>query len=176
MKKSWPLRRPTNPHHGHTLVEMMVVIALLVLLVSLISVPGDFLNRMLVRAQVEKLQAACRYLQRRAMAEGKQLTLQFDRHTDSYRCDTQHNTLPKQVTFGILPGTKGPPSSPTHPLASPITFEHDRITFGADGIMQSGTVYLTDTSHRCLYALTAGVGTISHLRTYCYRTSWQLLS
>jgi len=163
-----------NTQSAHTLIELLVVVALLVLLVTLISVPGEFLSRMMVRAEVEKLRTACRYLQRRAMAEGKQMTLQFNRHTNSYGCQDEANTLPSQVVFGTLPSAKGPPSSPTRPLTSPITFEGDHITFGPEGAMQAGAVYLADRHKQCLYGLTASVGNM-HLRTYCHRTRWHLL-
>ena len=69
----------------------------------------------------------------------------------------------------------GPPSNPTRPLVKPVTFKNETITLYADGIVESGTVYITDSDHTVLYAVSSGVGHTSLLRLYKYQGSWELI-
>ena len=167
------MRRCLQP--AHTLIELLVVIAIIALIATIAGTSRHFIHRTFVRAEIEKLRTICTYLQQQAMASGSTRRLQFERTTNSYQFDDEKQTLPPQVQFGVLPDAKGPPSSPSHPLTSPITFEQDQILFQPDGILKPGTVYLVGKESKTLYALSVGIGTISYLRTYCYTGRWHPL-
>jgi hypothetical protein len=130
----------------------------------------------MVKAEVDKLRAACRYMQYMAMINNKEYILTFDRKKNTYAYNNFTENLPKQVIFDVLPGIKGPPSGSKGLVNSAITFTHDRITFYPSGIVQSGTVYLTDASHQFLYALSCSVAQASYIRTYTYQGVWRLIS
>ena len=160
---------------GLTLVEMLVVLALVAFLFTLSSSNFSFFHRITVRAQLEQLQMVCRHLQQRAMTLNQQQELMFDEVTNSYSFGKQTTVLPHFVRFGVLPGVKGPPATPTTALSHPITFKKNRIVFHPDGIISPGTVYLMDTNNRFLYALSCGVAQVSFLRLYRYRNGWEQL-
>jgi len=165
----------TRAHRAHTLIELLVVIAIIAFIAMLSGVPGQFLRRTLVRAEVEKLRTICTYLQRRAMATGAPQTLRFNCAANTYQLENEQHTLPAQVRFGILPDVKGPPASPSQPLTAATTFDRSQIVFQPDGAVQSGAVYLTETGNRYLYALTIGAGATPYVRTYCYTGQWHPL-
>lgn len=160
---------------GFTLVELMISIALCAFVITLTIVNVSFLNRGLVRSEVDKLFATCMYLQQRALTTGQQQILSFDTKNNSYNFTGKNCTLRPPVIFGFVPDTKGPPSSPSKKIKKPITFKEERILFSTNGAISSGTVYLTDVQKKSLYALSNGIAQISHLRKYCYSSKWNLL-
>lgn len=93
----------------------------------------------------------------------------------SYRYGNHDRTLTAGVDFGALSAIQGPPAQPTHGITQPVTFQKNTIIFYPSGIISSGTIYLTDASHSCCYALSNGVASISFLRRYVYRKTWQLM-
>jgi hypothetical protein len=155
---------------------VLVVLALVAFLFTLSSSNISFFHRITVRAQLESLQMECRHLQQRAMTLNQQQELIFDRATNSYTFGQQRIALPHFMRFGVLPGVKGPPATPTHVISHPITFKKDRIVFHPDGIISPGTVYLVDTNNQFLYALSCAVAQVSFLRLYRYRNGWEQLT
>lgn len=161
---------------GFTLIELMITVALCALVLTLTFVNVSFLNRGIVRSEAEKLYSACMYLQQCALTNNAQQELMFDREENKYTYAGRTETLHAPVEFGVMPHIKGPPSSPSHPIKSPITFNERKILFYPDGIISSGTVYLTDRKKQFLYALSSGIGSVSHLRVYRYTGKWELMS
>jgi prepilin-type N-terminal cleavage/methylation domain-containing protein len=161
--------------HGFSLIELMITITLCVLIVTITVVNVSFLHRGTVRSEVEKLYSACMYLQQRALCSGQECILEFDEIHERYRFDGKVEQFDAAVHFGVPPGVKGPPSEPRNLVTSPITFAGTRIIFYPDGVISSGTVYLTDTKRSTVYALSSAVAQISHLRKYSYTDSWKLL-
>lgn len=160
---------------GFSLLECGIVLALLVLVLTLHVVQIPFLNRYIVRSEIEKMYAVCKYLQQYAMINRQQQELIFDITKNEYYFHEKKERLPKQVVFGFLSGAKGPPSSALSSIVKPITFDHQRIIFYPDGIVQAGTVYLVDCDKQFMYALSNGVAQISYLRKYKYDGTWLLL-
>ena len=152
------------------------MLAVIALMVALTSSHGTFLSRMLARAELEHLYSVCYYLQRKALMQHAPQRLSFDRQRNSYTACGKEYRLPKHVQFGTAPGVKGPPSSPSLLVTRPITFTGDHIMFHPDGIMQSGTIYLTDIHRSCSYALSCAVSPVSYLRKYQYTDAWHLIS
>lgn len=130
----------------------------------------------LVRSDLDTLSMVCRYAQQHAMTTNQQQIIQVDIVQNRYSINGRTYHLSPGVCFGIISGAKGPPGHPTNLLANPITFAQQQIVCSAHGIISSGTVYLTDTQHTVLYALSNAVSHISYLRRYVYKDSWQLLS
>jgi type II secretion system protein H len=168
--------RTRNTTHGFTLVEVMVVIALIALLAVLSIATVSFLTKSIVRTELDRLYMTCTYLQQSAQVDGQDQYLVFDQHNHRYSFEGQTYQLPPQVVFGVLPGVKGPPSAAHHSIANPITFAHNTIIFHPDGIVQPGTVYLTDIHKKVLYALSCSVTQVSYLRRYEYDGSWKRVS
>lgn len=52
---------------GFTLIELMIVIALFLLIVTLGMIQFSFLDNTIVHAEVDKLAATCSYLQQKAI-------------------------------------------------------------------------------------------------------------
>lgn len=169
--KYLPWQRVNNKG-GFTLIELSIVIALCALIVTLSGAHIFFLERIVVRAELELLYVTCYMLQHSAMMLGKPQTLTFDRTNNSYRYKTSEYKLPAHVSYGVASGVKGPPSTPNYVIANPITFKENKITFTPDGIIQPGAVYLTDRHHRCTYALSCAVSQVSYLRKYQYTNAW----
>ena len=86
--------------------------------------------------------------------------------------------LPEVIKFGFLLGAKGPPSSPSTPINSGITFKkvEDNVykaLFYADGKIQAGTVYLIDKDQQFMMALTCPISQVSCIRKYrCDSGKW----
>ena len=161
---------------GFSLIETMIVIALIALIMGLVGANYAFLNRILVRSEVEKLYTICRYLQHCAVVKNRPQELRFDRANNTYTYNEQRHTLSRHVTFGFLPNTKGPPSSPNATVQNPITFVQKKITFYPEGVISSGTVYLVDSSQQYMYALSSPISQVSYLRKYQYNNGWKLIA
>jgi len=161
---------------GFTLIEVTITLALFFLIVYLIVANVSFLDRNIVRAEADKLCNVFRYLQRCAMVSNSNHEMIFDEKNNQYSFGDRTYKLSKKVNFGVSDSVKGPPSSPNKIIKSPITFKRNRIIFTPDGIMGSGTIYLTDVDRNFLYAVTVSVAKVSYIRKYLYNCKWILLS
>ena len=160
---------------GFTLIELAIVLALFLLLTIFTQINFNFLDRMILHTEIEKLYSICRYLQQCALVNNKQQELVFSQDNKCYRHNNHDEKLSAKVSFGFIPGTKGPPASANKLIQKSITFANNRIIFYPTGIISAGTVYLTDQAKQIMYALSNGVSQISFLRTYRYNNSWQPL-
>jgi len=158
-----------------TLVELMVSLALFSILIVLAITNTSFMQQSLVHSEIDKLYTIAHYLQRRAQLTHKDQVLQFDRYGRSYSFNGRKELLAKGIEFGTLATIKGPPSTPTHEITNPITFNGERITFKPQGIMQPGTVYFVHKELNCAYALSCAVAQVSFLRKYRYDKRWLLM-
>lgn len=160
---------------GFTLIELMIVLALCMLGATLVFQSRSLFHETGIRVEQDLLYATCLYLQQSAMMNNEEVILAFDHDaSQGYSFEGTERSLYPQVRFGVIPGVKGPPSSPTKELRSGITFRKKCITFYPDGIIDAGTVYLTDTDNHYLYALSSGVGAVSYLRRYRFEERWLL--
>lgn len=157
---------------GFTLIELMIVVSLVALLAVLATANLSFLDRLIVRSEIEKLHTIARYLQRCAITENKTYHLTFDEHNNAYNYENHHETLSPHIAIGIIPEALGPPASADKPIRQSVTFQNKRITFYPTGIMSAGTVYLIDRTKQCMFALSNAVSQISYLRLYQYDGTW----
>ena len=111
------------------------------------------------------------------MLSNKQQDVYFDIANNRYTFNGTVCTLPSQIMFGVIPGVKGPPSLPKKLVAKPITFKGSRISFFPEGIISSGTIYVTDRYKKFLYAISCSVSQVSYLRKYAFNDNkWVLIS
>jgi hypothetical protein len=159
-----------------SLIEVTISLALFVFLATLYIIHGSYLQRLLVRSEIEKMYAICMYLQRYAMLSNRTHVLIFDVKGQKYCFNGRTENLPRGVRFGFLPGVCGPPSTLHSKIKEPITFQAQRIVFHPDGIIQPGSVYLVGSEYRYMYAMSSAVAHVSHLRKYEYAAGWSHLS
>lgn len=157
---------------GFSLMELLVVIALMAILITVLGANVSFIDRLMVKTEVEKLFLVCRALQQEAISCNEQKTLVFDEINQTYCYGSTVEKLNRGVCFGVLPAVKGPPASPTHELTKAVTFIGNRIVFSPDGIIQPGSVYLISKDKQSLYALSSPVSQVSFVRMYYYDRSW----
>jgi type II secretory pathway pseudopilin PulG len=156
-----------------TLIELLVVIALTMMLIGLTLQQLNNSSRS-VRNEIELLYQTSLYMQRRALFLHQKQILYLDIEHNTYSFEHRTHKLPSGVQFGIMP-VKGPPASPLKQLEKPSTFKNNQIIFYPDGVIEAGSIYLTDDKKKQLYALTVAVAPYSYLRTYCYADTWRLL-
>ncbi len=162
-------------NHAFSLIETIVTLALVCILATLTLANISFLNRSLIRSEIDKLYTACMYLQRRAQVTNTIQKLSFDCENNTYTVGNQEHQLPSGLMFGSMPGAKGPPSAPRVLIKKPSTFGRSMIEFYPDGIIKSGTIYLVDAKKQVMYALSSAVSQVSFLRKYQYDGRWKLL-
>lgn len=160
---------------GYLLLELVCVFALLSLIIGFAFARMDFISAGNARQELDLLYQTCLYAQRRAISSGKPCTVILDTERGQYSCDERIRTLEEGVRFDFLPQVKGPPSAPQQPILKASTFKQNRISCSSEGIIDAGTVYLTDRSRKCLYALTSGIAPYSYLRKYRYAGTWERL-
>jgi type II secretory pathway pseudopilin PulG len=156
---------------GIMLIELLVIIALITML-SYLAISHYTLSSLYARTELQLLYQSCIYMQRRALIKKEPQTLRFDIAQQHYHFENRTHKLAAGVMFGVINGVKGPPATPTKLLTSPCTFKNNSITFYPDGIIDAGSIYITNKEHTQLYALTNAVSTYSYLRTYCYAGTW----
>ena len=183
---------------GFSLLELSIVLALSIFLATIVVSGGRFLQRILVRTEIEKLYIICRYLQQTAMATNTICTLTFNREGGSYTYGPSNDygssnnsmvssadgsssagleeKLPAHLSFGVMDGALGPPSAPTKVIESPITFTENTIEFHPTGAIKSGTVYLVDQSGNYMCALSCPISHVSFIRLYEYNGGWKLVN
>jgi prepilin-type N-terminal cleavage/methylation domain-containing protein len=178
-----------------TLIELMIVIALICVIVTLAMINSSFVDRFAVRSEVEKFATTCRYLRELAMSTNTEQRLVFDLKNNSYSfVDPVHHPLPgpaegqsqssevvqklsPRVQFGVgKRAVSGPPSAPTKPITHAVTYINNAILFYPDGIIQAGIVYFSDVASKFVYAVSTPVSQISFVRTYVYDGTWTSLN
>jgi type II secretory pathway pseudopilin PulG len=161
---------------GSLLINLGIVLAIVLLLVSL-SIPSiSAVRRFLVRTEVEKLYSIFYYLKQRAITLDEDQVLLFDIQHNALSSTSIKQQLVPGVEIGFLKGSYGPPSQPSKLIRSGITFKDNKVIFYADGTVSAGTLYLVDRDHKYMYALTSPISQISFIRMYCYNNgSWILL-
>jgi len=161
---------------GFSLIEVMISLGLISLILSFGLLSIKHINRSLVKSDMENLYAICTYLQQVAMVTNKKQFLAFDIASNSYSYHNHTENLSPYTRFGLINNTiKGPPSKPTSIIKKAITFIGNKITFTPKGILQPGTIYLTDKNKQYQYALTIPISQISFLRKYQYTNQWELI-
>lgn len=167
--------------NGFALIELSVVIALMIIIMVLTFQGFTFFHRMAVHAELDTIYTHLLAASRRAAVDHEPHIVTFDQTKNAYssvhRIAHNNYQLSADVTFGLLPGVKGPPAQPKSLVRNPITFEKQRIILHPDGKIQPGTIYITDAQKRWQYALSVPVGTVSHLRRYRYsHAQWEQIA
>lgn len=160
---------------GFSLIELMVVIAIIALVCSMSMVIHRSMYRVTARSEVELLHTTLHYLRARALATGMQQTLTFDLAHNSYSFDTVTHTLASNIAFSCDQSIHGPPSDPKAPITTCCSFKDAQVRITADGVASSGAIYLTDEVSSRVYAVTNAVAHYSFFRKYEYDKGWHFL-
>jgi lysozyme family protein len=126
----------------------------------------------MVRAEINGIVLFFSYMQNKALLQGEDLEVVFDIEKGSYyerNVQANHvHFLHQDIKIHILPGVKGPPSSPQAIVQKPITFVGNTVIFYKTGIVSSGVIYIADTKNNVQYAISNAVSSISCIRLYQY--------
>lgn len=160
---------------GFSLIELMIVVAITLVMATLALMQTSWISGILIKSEITQLAATCQHLARISKLKKCDQEIVFDIAHNSYTFNGQTHTLAQSLRFGVPQGVKGPPSAPTHALTNPVTFANQRIVMSPSGIIQAGTVYITDSGNKRLYALSAPISQISFLRIYRYDGKWHLV-
>jgi prepilin-type N-terminal cleavage/methylation domain-containing protein len=162
---------------GFSLIEITITMSIVALMASLGFYLLTYYDRLFVHLEINRLYALLCSCSAKAMLLQKYEYIQFFPNTETYSYQGTTYQLGTGVIFGTLPGVQGPPANPQQIPTSPVTFVGNKISIHPDGKIQPGTIYLTDTGKRWLYAITSPVGHVSYLRRYRYFTDqWVLLT
>ncbi len=162
-------------HPGFLVFQAGIFLCLLLMILSIAVPRFIFLQRRAPYYEAQKFRQFCWYARQHALATGKDCVVTIDVKNGTYSGLGRSEKLLSGVIFDTVSGALGPPSNPTRPLLKPVTFKNETITLYAEGIVESGTVYITDSDRTVLYAVSSGVGHTSLLRLYKYQGSWELV-
>jgi prepilin-type N-terminal cleavage/methylation domain-containing protein len=163
-------------HNGFSLIEILVAIIIVTVIATIGLANFTHYRKNMVLTELMTLANTVIEAQHEAMIRNTPQTITFYPEQKKYSWDGLTHTLNPAVMFGIIPGVKGPPSTPTTFISNPITFKNNQLIAHPDGIIDPGTVYLVDSSQKFMYAITIGISQVSYLRTYRYETGWKALS
>jgi prepilin-type N-terminal cleavage/methylation domain-containing protein len=169
LKKFYLWLHLNNKQSGTTLIEIIVVIAVLTILVSLATPGFNFLRKQSTLAELDKLHIVCNLLQKQAVSSQHKQYFILDSKYNSYFYCNHSEKLPSNILFNFIDGAKGPPANPKKMIHHAITFKNNKITFHKNGTISAGTLYLTDKNKQNMYALTIPVSQVSFIRKYKYK-------
>lgn len=177
MKKFYRLRLAKNKTIGTSLVELLAAVSILAVVIS-IAIPGIlFLKKMAISAELDRLQIASQFLQKKAVYSGQKTYLYFNLHDHSYSYDQRLEKLSEGVFFSSAPQISGPPAHPKGPITQAVTFRKQKMTFYPNGTISPGTVYLNNQNQSDLHALTVAVSQAAFIRKYKYQAgTWLYLN
>lgn len=171
------LKRLTNKQ-AFTLIEAMTAIAIIALIASMTMSSLHFYRQQLIAGEAHKLYFTIILLQHKTINNSlikNYMTINSAEQTYGDGIITER--LDKEVQFGFIPNTFGPPSNPTNPITSASTFKNNTIVFEPNGVISAGTLYLTDKAKNYMYAITIGVAKKTFIRLYKYKNNkWILMN
>ncbi len=165
---------------GLTVLELVVALATAMLLAAL-AIPqiSRYWQVYQLDAATQTLVSSLELARYSAISRNVDMVVSFDISSGSYQIFEDKNkngsrdggeillrsySLPKSVDFSGS-GLVGPPSSPSGPVADPITFSGDRLVFNAMGKLNAGlgTIYVQNTTGD---AAAVSFNIASRLKTY----------
>lgn len=155
---------------GYLMLEVALVIACILVLVSIGLPHMALLEQRMVNYEIALMRQFFTATAQRAMATGIPQEIILDPYTKSYASGGFKHYLAQGVEFGCAREVTSSPSDDGNPVGI-TTFAHHKITCFANGSLQCGTVYLTNTQHSVCSCLTVPVGNYLHIRTYRYTNS-----
>ena len=158
-------------HRGFTLVELMVVAAIISILaaVSAFSVL-EVLPRYQLHAAARDLSGNLRLARKKAIKSAQNIQVVFDQDQNAYSLDGRSvpylGTLDSHygggVRFGFGMATKSAAASSSRLPASPVTFQGRprKVTFNQRGLSNAGTVYFSNRRGDCCAVVVSTSGRI----------------
>jgi len=170
--RNWP---NSTFQKGFALLQVGLVLSILLVLLTITLARAPFFHSFFLKSEIIKLSFLCKYLQRLAIATHQNQMLSFDIAKNGYSTQSGFYRFPREVKFGCISGAQGPPSHPEKEITSFCTFKNNQIHFYPNGTIDSGSIYLTDSGHNYMYALTIPPAYISFIRLYKYADTWVVL-
>jgi len=150
---------------GFMLFELLVALTLILFILGFGGTHFMLLDQWLVKAELDKFYTTSMYMHYRAQLERADQVLPIDA-----------TKLARGVCFSGAFEAKGPPAYPEKKIVAPTSFTNKTIRFFADGSMQAGSLYFSNTARDCLYAFTIPVSAMPCMRIYEYnpaRAVWE---
>ncbi len=168
-----PSMKTWNCKFGFLLLYVSMVLAF-VLIIIMLAVPHlGFIQRHVMRAEVENVRLFITYAHRLALATNQQQVITIDLARNRLEGAGRSYDLARGVHFGALPHIKGPPAAPDQLVTVPATFAKQSITCHVHGAIDAGTLYLVDQTNQWQYAVSVGVSPVTYIRTYYFDGSWK---
>jgi type II secretory pathway pseudopilin PulG len=163
---------------GFILIEVLIAISIMVTLLYL-SLSALRFHEYSVCQEIQKLRYFILCMQHQSRLGNEMKSITFC-PSDTACCYTTEDKktyfFHNEVFFGFQRGLLGPPSRPTKPIEQAITFSHNTVCSYEDGMLDAGTIYMTNKDKSITYALTTAVGSESLCRIYKFDAgSWHLL-
>ncbi|MGA9530483.1 MAG: hypothetical protein WBQ73_01185 [Candidatus Babeliales bacterium] len=161
---------------GATLFELLVALSFFCMILLCSTHYFSLFDSVIIKTELNHLFTACFYLQKTALVTNKPQIIHFNTALNNYTIEGRVHTLPHWFSL-TLPDKPlyGPPSSPYSLVKNSVTFKDNSIIFYPNGIIQSGTVYLTNNNNGKVYAFSNGISQFSFLRMYQYDGQWHRL-
>jgi prepilin-type N-terminal cleavage/methylation domain-containing protein len=101
-------RNLSNPERGHTLVELVVVVAI-ILIVTAIAIPqiGSTMDYLRFRGAISSVRGAIQSTHYLAISQGFRYRLAFTKATSSYQVTYESDPANKPGTYVSVPGAAG---------------------------------------------------------------------
>lgn len=159
-----------NKHSGFTLMEVMIVIAIIAI-TSLITLPTILGNDRKVKKVARGLLSDMHFTRMSAINSNTSWSIVFDTAGNSYSIysDTTNTTLVKTVSFseydsgvvyGLGPAGSNQVPEETQTEADGVSYLGKRVTFNSMGTSNNGYVYITHNNYAYALGSYAATGNI----------------
>lgn len=161
-----------NKKSGFYIFELILIIFLTAIVLKFtINGALNFFNSQILKAQAEKLYQTIYALKNRAQLQNKKIEIKINTNQNIYSYENQQEKLNKNIKFGFLENSFGPPSSPNKKITKACTFKNDTIKIEPNGEINPGTIYLTDKNQKFMSAISIGIAKTIFIRKYSYKNN-----
>lgn len=125
-----------------------------------------YFDSQVINSAAKKIYADVSIIKSKSHVFKKTATIKFYPEMNMYTLEKLNQKLPKNINFGFLKNSFGPPSKPNQIIQSACTFKDNMIIASKDGHLNSGSLYMVDKYKNLMYSITTGISKKSFLRLY----------